>query len=131
MKIDNNQLLPVLVTCTGSRYKISKLNKELFNFHVITTKVSSNYINKIVFSGSCFQEKNCCFTDQSSVQMCADRKTIVRNPMKICNKTDDNLSALSVCESINLNFRAAEVLERHFKKIPWLQRSVLEISKMR
>ena len=57
MKIDNNQLLPVLVTCTGSRDKISKLNKELFNFHVITTKVSSNYINKIVFSGSCFQKK--------------------------------------------------------------------------
>ena len=63
--------------------------------------------------------------------MCADRETIVRNSMKICNKTDDNLSALSVCESRNLNFRAAEVLERHFKKNPWLQRSVLEISKMR
>ena len=88
MKIDNN-----FITCTRSSDKISKLNKKLFNFHVITTKVSSNYINKIVFSGSCFQKKNCFFTYQSSVKICADRKTIVKNLMKICNKTDDNLSA--------------------------------------
>ena len=88
MKIDNNQLLPVLVTCTGSRDKISKLNKELFNFHVISTKVSSNYINKIVFSGSCFQKKKLFFAYQSSVKMCTDRKTIVKNLTKICNKTD-------------------------------------------
>ena len=31
-------------------------NKELFNFHLITTKVSLNN-NKIVFSGSFFQKK--------------------------------------------------------------------------
>ena len=87
MKIDNN-----FITCIRSSDKISKLNKELFNFRVITTKVSSNYINKIVFSGSCFQKK-IAFTYQSSIKMCADRKTIVKNLMKICNKTDDNLSA--------------------------------------
>ena len=85
MKIDNN-----FITCTSSSDKISKLTKELFNFQ---PKVSSNYINKIVFSSSCFQKKNCFFTYQSSVKIRADRKTIVKNLMKICDKTDDNLSA--------------------------------------
>ena len=56
MKIDNN-----FITCIRSSDKISKLNKELFNFRVITTKVSSNYINKIVFSGSCFHKKKMFF----------------------------------------------------------------------
>ena len=62
MKIDNN-----FITCTRSSDKISKLNKELFNFHVITTKVSSNYINKIVFSGL-FSEKENVFS-QIRVQL--------------------------------------------------------------
>ena len=82
MKIDNN-----FINCTRSSDKMSKLNKELINFHVITTKVSSNY-NKIVLSGSVFSET--IFVFDSSVKMCADRKTIVRNLKKICNKTDDN-----------------------------------------
>ena len=85
MKIDYN-----FNTSTTSSDKISKLKEETVNFHLITTKVSSNF-NKIVFSGSRFQIKTCFFVDQSSVKMCADRKTIVRNLIKICNKTDDNL----------------------------------------
>ena len=62
MKIDNN-----FIICTRSSDKISKLNKKLFNFHVITTKVSSNYINKIVFSGL-FSEKENVFS-QIRVQL--------------------------------------------------------------
>ena len=63
MKIDNN-----FITCIRSSDKISKLNKELFHFHVITTKVSSSYFNKIVFSGSCFQKKEKVFS-QIRVQL--------------------------------------------------------------
>ena len=49
MKIDNN-----FITCTRSSDKISKLNKELFNFQ---PKFPQIMINKIVFSGSWFQKK--------------------------------------------------------------------------
>ena len=55
MEIDND-----FITCTRSSDKISKLNKELINFHVITTKVSSKY-NKIEFFGSFFTEKKIAF----------------------------------------------------------------------
>ena len=48
----------------------------------------------MVFSGSCLQKKKCFFTYKSSVKMCADRKTIVKNLGKICNKTYDNLVCL-------------------------------------
>ena len=85
MKIDNN-----FITCTRSSDQISKLNKELFNFHVSTIKVSSNYLTKLSVLWVLFSEKKLFFTDKSSVKICADRKTIVRNLMKFCHKTDDN-----------------------------------------
>ena len=84
MKIDNN-----FITCTRSSDKISKLKRNCFIFN----QSSLNCLNEIVFSGSCFEKKNCFFTYQSSVKMSTDRKTIVKNLRKICNKTDDNLSA--------------------------------------
>ena len=57
MKIETN-----FITCTRSSDKISKLNKELFNFHVTTTKVGSN-CDKIVCSLVLVFRKNCFFTE--------------------------------------------------------------------
>ena len=54
MKIDN-----YFITCTRSSDQISKLNKELFNFHVSTIKVSSNYLTKLSVLWVLFSEKNC------------------------------------------------------------------------
>ena len=56
MKIDNN-----FITCTRSSDQISKLNKELFNFHVSTIKVSSNYLTKLSVLWVLFSEKKIVF----------------------------------------------------------------------